>query len=60
MITRAFVDRAIGPGGDPMTRTRRALAVVLTVSKAEIERREAAWRLYGKPAREARKRNEAK
>lgn len=44
MITRALVDKAIGPGGTPHARMLRALAVVLSVSKDEIQRREAAWR----------------
>lgn len=41
MITRAMVDHAIGPGGTPAERLRRGLAVVLKVSKAEIDRRAA-------------------
>ena len=51
MITRAEVDRAIGAGGTPAERLRRALAVVLRVSKAELDRRAARAGVPGKKAR---------
>lgn len=41
MITRAMVDRVIGPGGTPADRLTRLLAVVLKVGKAELARRAA-------------------